>query len=59
MEKVLENGGNFVIISLLQPFVLRTILSYFMDSHFSINIFECVIKDSKMQPFLVNLSKST
>jgi hypothetical protein len=50
-----------VIVSMLQKFVLRTILEYFYGENnkavYEIQIQESRIKDSKMQPFLVFIKR--
>lgn len=52
-----KEGGSFIIISLLQPFVLRTVLEHYaFRPKYQVEIYECLIKDSKLQPFLVYIS---
>ncbi len=50
-----------MIVSMLQKFVLRTILEYFYGENnkavYEIQIQESRIKDSKMQPFLVFIKR--
>jgi hypothetical protein len=51
--------SHIVIVSMLQEFVLKTLLEYFYEHpHFTIHIFECSLPDSKLQPFLIDLSFS-
>ena len=52
-----KKKGYYVVISMLQEFVLKTILSHFYPhKQFRISIYECALADSKMQPFLVDLA---
>lgn len=52
-----KEGGSFIIISLLQPFVLRTVLEHYaFRPKYRVEIYECLIKDSKLQPFLVYIT---
>ena len=58
VEKMLKKNvnGSYVVISMLQEFVLRTLLENFAENfHFKINITECAIPDSQLQPFLVEM----
>jgi hypothetical protein len=56
VENSLKEGGTFLVVSLLQPFVLQTILEYF--SGHSISVYECLLPKSKLQPFLLAIKKA-
>jgi hypothetical protein len=59
VERMLDpkKKGHVVIISMLQEFVLKTVLDAFHPHpNFAINIVECALPDSQLQPFLVDLA---
>lgn len=54
-----ECFSSYVVISMLQSFILETILRTFLaDKHFAIKIHERFIPDSEVQPFLIDIRRS-
>jgi hypothetical protein len=54
-----ETFSSYVVISMLQSFILETLLkSFFSDHHFTIRIHERFIPDSEVQPFLIEIRRS-
>lgn len=49
-----DKPSSYIIISMLQSFILETILrSFANDKYFTIKIHERWIPDSEVQPFLI------
>lgn len=47
ITRVLRIGGRFVCISLLQPHILKLILSYFPNEHYMFRIVRCIEAENK------------
>ena len=54
-----ESYSSYVVISMLQSFILETILRTFLeDRHFTVRIHERPIPDLEVQPFLIDIRRS-
>ncbi|CAD8060411.1 unnamed protein product [Paramecium primaurelia] len=54
MLRILKKNGKFIIISLLQEHILKTLLQLQVN----IQIYECIIEKSKLYPFFIVIDKS-
>ena len=58
IERILNEKGRYICISLLQVHILRELLAYFTPKNYEITITEFLIKKSKLFPYLISVSKS-
>jgi hypothetical protein len=58
IERILNQNGRYVAISLLQAHILRELLAYFTPKNYEITITEFLIKKSKLFPYLISVTKS-
>jgi len=59
IERILNEKGRYVCISLLQTHILRELLAYFTTKNYKIEISEFLIKKSKLFPYVVTLTKTS
>jgi hypothetical protein len=55
---ILKPNGSYLIVSLLQEFILKKILDTYIPLNCSITIHEVILKKSKHMPFLVQVQKN-
>ncbi|OEH80533.1 methyltransferase domain-containing protein [Cyclospora cayetanensis] len=64
--EVLKEGGSYILISLLQDYLLKEFVRFFLTRHVTVEIFPCRTGDPKMQgsafagrlqPFLIRVKK--
>lgn len=58
IERIVNQNGRYVCISLLQAHILRELLAYFTPKNYEITISEFLIKKSKLFPYLISVTKS-
>ena len=58
IERILNEKGRYVCISLLQVHILRELLAYFTPKNYKIEMTEFLIKKSKLFPYLISLTKT-
>jgi len=59
IERILNEKGRYICISLLQTHILRELLAYFTTKNCTIEITEFLIKKSKLFPFVVCITKTS
>jgi len=59
IERILNEKGKYICISLLQPHIMRELLAYFSSKNYTIEINEFLIKKSKLFPYLICLTKTS
>ena len=55
--RVLKPKGSYICISLLQEHILNMALRYFYNKGYAVDLYEILIKNSKMYPFLLQIRK--
>lgn len=56
--RILKDNGVYLCISLLQEHILTNVLNFFNAKKFDIDLYEVLIKGSKMFPFLLQIRRA-